>query len=80
MGEVFDSLNTGLKGTAFEPGYVILVAFVALVIWLLTKDKDKENEKRAKEKQARRLAEFDKELHKQEMDHEDDINPWSHPF
>ena len=37
MGEVFDSLNTGLKGTAFEPSYVILVAFVALVIWLLTK-------------------------------------------
>lgn len=80
MGEMYDALNTGLKGTAFEPGIVILVAFSALIIWLLTKDKDKENEKRAKEKQARRLAEFDKELRKQEMDHEDDINPWSHPF
>ena len=39
MGEVFESLNTGLKGTAFELGYIILVAFVALVIWLLTKKK-----------------------------------------
>ena len=39
MGEVFDSLNTDLKGTAFEPGYVILVAFTALVIWLVTRKK-----------------------------------------
>ncbi len=38
MGEMYDALNTGLKGTAFEPGYVIFVSFVALVIWLLTKD------------------------------------------
>ena len=64
----------GLKGTAFEPEYVFLVAVIALVIWLLTKDSDKENEKRIKEKKARRQKEIDDYLNKKELEAMDWLN------
>ena len=76
MGEMYDALNTGLKGTAFEPGIVILVAFTALVIWLMTKDSDKKAEQKRQEYKRRQQAELEKEIRKIEADHIDDINPW----
>ena len=75
MEEMYDALNTCLKGTAFEPGIVILVAFTALVIWLMTKDSDKKAEQKRQEEKRRRQAEFEKEIRKIESDHFDDFYP-----
>lgn len=39
MEEVVSALSTGLKGTAFEPGYVGLVIGIVIILWFLTRKK-----------------------------------------